>query len=52
MEAEGRGDKVHISMSAEEAQSLLRELDKWPELPAVERDLVDALKELLGGGDT
>jgi hypothetical protein len=33
-------------MSNEEAQNLLREIDKWPELPQVERDLVDALKQL------
>jgi len=33
-------------MTEEEARNLLRKLDKWPELPKVERDLVDALKEL------
>jgi hypothetical protein len=36
-------------MTMEEAFSLLREIDKWPELPQVERDLVDALKALPHG---
>jgi hypothetical protein len=46
MQAESREDKVYVSMTMEEALSLLREIDKWPELPQVERDLVDALKAL------
>jgi hypothetical protein len=46
MEAEPREDKVCVWMTEEEAQNLLREIDKWPELPKVERDLVDALKKL------
>jgi hypothetical protein len=46
MEAETREDKVCVWMTKEEAQNLLREIDKWPELPTVERDLVNALKEL------
>ena len=46
MQAEPREDKVCVWMTKEEAQNLLREIDKWPELPKVERDLVDALKEL------
>jgi hypothetical protein len=46
MQAEPRGDKVCVWMTKEEARDLLREIDKWPELPRVERDLVDALKEL------
>jgi hypothetical protein len=46
MEAESRGEKVCVWMTEEEAQNLLREIDKWPELPKVERDLVDALKKL------
>jgi hypothetical protein len=46
MQAEPREDKVCIWMTWEEAQDLLREIDKWPELPKVERDLVNALKEL------
>jgi hypothetical protein len=33
-------------MTIGEARDLLRELDKWPELPKVERDLVDVLKTL------
>jgi hypothetical protein len=28
------------------SSELMREIDKWPELPKVERDLVNALKEL------
>ena len=46
MRAERRDDGVSVWMRAEEAQDLLREIDKWPDLPKVERDLVDALKEL------
>jgi hypothetical protein len=46
MQAEPHEDKVCVWMTKEEAQGLLRELDKWPELPKVERDLVNALKEL------
>jgi hypothetical protein len=46
MQAEPHEDKVCVWMTKEEAQSLLREIDKWPELPKVERDLVNALKEL------
>jgi hypothetical protein len=33
MQAEPRDDRVCVWMTKEEAQSLLRELDKWPELP-------------------
>jgi hypothetical protein len=46
MRAERREDEVCVWMTNEEAQDLLREIDKWPELPEVERDLVEALKEL------
>jgi hypothetical protein len=46
MKAEPRDDRVCIWMTAAEARDLLREIDKWPELPKVERDLVDALKTL------
>jgi hypothetical protein len=46
MQAESRDDRVCVWMTTEEAQDLLREIDKWPELPKVERDLVDALKAL------
>ena len=46
MRAERRDDGVLVWMKEEEAQDLLREIDKWPDLPKVERDLVDALKEL------
>jgi hypothetical protein len=46
MQAEPRDDAVCIWMTMEEALSLLREIDKWPESPQVERDLVDALKAL------
>src|SRR4029453_18144198 len=46
MRAERHDDEVSVRMSNEEAQNLLREIDKWPELPQVERDLVDALKQL------
>jgi hypothetical protein len=44
--AERREDEVFVWMTEEEARNLLRELDKLPDLPKVERDLVDALKEL------
>jgi hypothetical protein len=33
-------------MTEDEAQDLLREIDKWPDLPKVERDLVETLKHL------
>ena len=46
MEAEPQRDGVRVSMTQDQARDLLRELDKWPDLPKVERDLVDALKEL------
>lgn len=46
MRAEPRDDQVCVWMTMEEAVSLLREIDKWPELPRVERDLVDALKAI------
>jgi len=46
MQAEPRDEKVCVWMTAAEARELLREIDKWPELPRVERDLVDALKTL------
>ena len=46
MRAERHEDGVSVRMTSEEAQNLLREIDKWPDLPKVERDLVDALKEL------
>jgi hypothetical protein len=46
MEAVPRDEQVCVWMTMEEAVSLLREIDKWPELPQVERDLVDALKAL------
>jgi hypothetical protein len=46
MRAERHDDEVSVRMSNEEAHNLLREIDKWPELPQVERDLVDALKQL------
>jgi hypothetical protein len=46
MEAEPQRDGVRVWMTQDEARDLLRELDKWPDLPKVERDLVDALKEL------
>jgi hypothetical protein len=48
MRAESRDDQVGVWMTKEEAHDLLREIDKWPELPKVERDLVDALRELPG----
>ena len=50
MRAEPRDDQVCIWMTKEEASDLLREIDKWPELPAVERDLVAALKQLQTDG--
>jgi hypothetical protein len=50
MEAEQRGDTVWVCMRTEDAHSLLRELDKWPDLPEVEQHLVDALKKLLHDG--
>ncbi|HEX2423605.1 MAG TPA: hypothetical protein VHN56_10715 [Actinomycetota bacterium] len=46
MRAERREDEVFVWMTEEEARNLLRELDKWPDLPKVERELVDALREL------
>jgi hypothetical protein len=46
MRAERREGRSVRRMTEEEARNLLRELDKWPDLPKVERDLVDALKEL------
>ncbi len=46
MQAERRNDTVSVSMTTEEARDLLRELDKWPDLPQVERNLVNALKAL------
>jgi hypothetical protein len=46
MRAERRENEVFVWMTEEEARNLFRELDKWPDLPKVERDLVDALKEL------
>jgi hypothetical protein len=49
VQAEPSEDKVCLWMTKEEAQELRRELDKWPELPKVERDLVDALNRLPHG---
>jgi hypothetical protein len=49
MQVERREDKVCVWLTVQEAQDLLREIDKWPELPKIERDLVDALKEQLNG---
>ena len=49
MQAERRKDMVWVSMTNEEARDLLREIDKWPDLPKVERDLVAPLKELAAG---
>jgi hypothetical protein len=46
MQAEVVQDEVRVRMTRAEAENLLREIDKWPDLPQVERDLVDALKEL------
>ena len=42
----GTDGSVIVRMTAEEANDLRREIDKWPDLPQVERDLVDALKGL------
>jgi hypothetical protein len=50
MRAEPREDEVCVWMTKQEASDLLREIDKWPELPAVERDLVTALKQLEADG--
>jgi hypothetical protein len=44
MRVEPRDDQVTVWMTRAEADDLLRELDKWPDLPKVERDLVEALK--------
>jgi hypothetical protein len=49
MRAESNDGEVRVTMTTEEARNLLREIDKWPELPKVERDLVDALKALPQG---
>lgn len=46
MRADPLEDKVCVWMTVAEAHELMREIDKWPELPKVERDLVDALKAL------
>ena len=46
MKAEPQRDGVRVWMTRGEARDLLLELDKWPDLPKVERDLVDALKEI------
>jgi len=46
MQAEQDEDKVCVWMTKEEAQSSCARSIKWPELPKVERDLVNALKEL------
>jgi len=50
MQVEQRWDRVCVCMAMEAARSLLQELDKWPDLPEVEQDLVDALKEFLQEG--
>jgi hypothetical protein len=50
MRAERREDEVLVSMTHAEARDLLREIDKWPDLPKVERDLVSALKDVQPGG--
>jgi hypothetical protein len=53
MQAERREDGVFVSMTDAEARDLLREIDKWPDLPKVERDLVAALKAVQPhGSDT
>jgi hypothetical protein len=44
MRVESRDDQVAVWMTRAEADELQREIDKWPELPRVERDLVNALK--------
>jgi hypothetical protein len=46
MQAERRADEVLVSMTDAEARDLLREIDKWPDLPKVERDLVATLKDV------
>jgi len=46
MEAELQRDRVSVSMTRNDAQALVRELTKWPDLPKVERDLVEALQQL------
>lgn len=46
MRVDLRDDQVAVWMTREEAHDLLREIDKWPDLPKVERDLVDALKQV------
>jgi hypothetical protein len=46
MQAEPQEDKVYVRMTFDEARDLLQELDKWADLPKIERDLVDALKGL------
>jgi len=46
MQAERREDEVFVSMTDAEARDLLREIDKWPNLPKVEQDLVAALKDV------
>jgi hypothetical protein len=51
MRAEPRDDQVAVWMTRAEADDLLRELDKWPDLPKVERDLVDALKSFTNPSD-
>jgi hypothetical protein len=50
MQAERREDGVLVSMTDAEARDLLREIDKWPDLPKVERDLVAALKDVRSDG--
>jgi hypothetical protein len=50
MRAERREDGVLVSMTDAEARDLLREIDKWPDLPKVERDLVAALKDVRSDG--
>jgi hypothetical protein len=47
MRVEPRNDQVAVWMTRAEAEDLLREIDKWPDLQRVERDLVDALKAFL-----
>jgi hypothetical protein len=46
MQARKRDDGVFVSMTDQEARDLLREIDKWPDLPKVEQDLVAALKDV------
>ena len=50
MQAERREDGVFVWMTDAEARDLLREIDKWPDLPKVERDLVSALKDVRSNG--